>query len=130
MRRVLSVLAAIVVMAFVGFFAFVNCANAPAKKRIDAANRAAAEQVVSALQAHREGAGTYPATLAELVPARIPAVPPCATVSGTPREFGYERGADGKSFVLRYPEAPFGALPSDGEYVWDSARRDWSLEVH
>ncbi|MGH9580972.1 MAG: hypothetical protein ACRD2R_08260, partial [Terriglobales bacterium] len=104
----------------------VNLVNLPNKRKVDPANRAAGDRIVRALEQCRKEKSVYPAELQLLVPAYVTEVPLVRMREKDPgRPFRYTALEDGKRFLLEYPEAAIGMLPSDAAYEYDSRTGAW-----
>jgi len=128
-KGVLKLIKLLVVVFFViavTFFLFVNLVNVPNKGRIDEANQEKCEKIIKGLSSYRQANGRYPAHLDKLVPEYLSKVP-LETLhdKDTGRPFVYNIEGDGRIFILRYTEAPIGALPSDSYFEYRSDKGSW-----
>jgi type II secretory pathway pseudopilin PulG len=123
--RALKLGGLLVSIGFVGFCGLVNFVNLPSKGERDREARANAQQQVELLRAYYSDHGTYPKTLGELSPGYAARLP-------EPREghsFEYVPDPEGQDFTLAYPEAPMGALPSDGSHSYRASSGEWEFTV-
>lgn len=109
-----------------GFCVWVNLANAPDRAETKATNRQVAEQLITALESFRAAHGQYPEELDALVPGALPALP---TLQHSGARLGYTRLQDGDDFIVSYPEAPLGTLPSDAEHVFQASTGQWENKL-
>ena len=127
LRRVVKAILLLPVLLGFGFCAFVNLVNAPHKGETDAANRALAQAMVAALMAHSRATGGYPSDLEALVPDYLDQLPPKQRLDWP---FHYQLEQGGRDFALSYPEAPYGALPSDAYFRYRSNTGRWEHGFH
>jgi len=129
MGRALSWLAKtvgwLVLAAFLGFCGVASLGNAPYKRERDRARRAAASELLVALEAYHSEVGRYPENLEELVPSFISGMPGGADG----HEIGYSPRSGLTAYHLEYEEAPWGTLPTDGYHTYDSVSEEWTFEV-
>ena len=112
-------------VAIVGFCGFLNLVNAPSKGERDQQARADANQLIEALGAYYSDQDAYPPALDELTPRYLSRIPE-PQVGGA---FEYVPATGGRDFRLGYPEAPMGALPSDGFYSYEASSGQWRFAV-
>ena len=129
-RRALGIIGAVFLLFVVGILLLVVLVLEPPKKANDAANRAAADRIIVALDAYQKANDQYPPELSRLSPGYFARVPQAQSASGTPQDFSYEMQDSGKTFVLRYNEAPLGPFPSDSMFEYDSQVRLWQTKYY
>jgi hypothetical protein len=115
------------ILGSIGFCVFVNVANAPQKSAHDDANRQGAEQLITTLVAYHTAHGAFPAELDAIVPAHLAVLP---QVQPSQSGFHYTALEDGKDYLLSYPEAAIGTLPSDAEFEYRASAGVWEHRVY
>lgn len=117
-------------IAFLGLLwlpplAFHNLFNFEAALRTNGINMAAADKVAKALEAYREKHGSFPPSIATLIPDSLPAMPPVAELS----TLKFQVGPGGATcwLTIVYWRRP-GLLPSDDVKEYDCATKRWTVK--